>query len=153
VGLTDLLRSPDPELGPYLKDTGVENLQVITSGPLPPNSSEMLGSRRMAELIQRLEQLADILIFDSPPVLAVTDAAVLSSRVDGVILVTQADRTRREAAKQAVMRLRQVGAHVLGATLNGVSGRNGSAYHYRYYTRSSASGPVMQGEPAAERLR
>ena len=152
AGLTDLIRSPDPELGNYLKDTGVENLQVITSGPLPPNSSEMLGSRRMAELIQRLEQLADILIFDSPPLLAVTDAAVLSSRVDGVILVTQANRTRRETARQAVMRLQQVGAHVLGATLNGVSGRNGSAHHYRYYTRSSHRDPAIPEAPAKRRV-
>lgn len=135
-GLTDLLRSPKADVSTQLKDTGIENLQVITSGPLPPNPSEMLSSQRMVELLQQLREIADVIIFDSPPVLAVTDAAVLSSRVDGVILVTQAKRTRRNAAKQAIEKLDHVGGKILGCVLNQVSG--GEDYgQYAYYTRGS----------------
>jgi capsular exopolysaccharide synthesis family protein len=135
-----LLRSAQVDFSDYLNDTGIENLQVITSGPLPPNSSEMLGSKRMAELIERLEQMADIVIFDSPPVLAVTDASVLSQRVSGVVLVVDAGRTRRDASRQAVKRLRQVGANLLGAVLNRVSNQGREYYYASYYSRSSERG-------------
>jgi capsular exopolysaccharide synthesis family protein len=123
---------------------------VITSGPLPPNSSEMFGSRRMAELVKRLEELADVVIFDSPPVLAVTDAIVLSQRVGGVVLVVEAGRTRREAVAQAMSRLRQVGAHLLGGVLNRASGQGLDSHYRTYYTRSSErglSGQVLEGKP------
>jgi succinoglycan biosynthesis transport protein ExoP len=150
-GLTDLLRSSQPEVGDYLKDTGIENLQVITSGPLPPNSSEMLGSQRMIALIERLEDKADIVIFDSPPILAVTDAAVLSQRVDGVMLVIQAGRTRRDATRQAVNRVRQLGAKVLGVVLNRIPGRGAGYYYYSHYTRSSARGLPEQVERVEQR--
>jgi len=150
-GLTDLLRSSQPEVGDYLKDTGIENLQVITSGPLPPNSSEMLGSQRMIALIERLEDKADLVIFDSPPILAVTDAAVLSQRVDGVMLVIQAGRTRRDATREAVNRLRQLGARVLGVVLNRIPGRGAGYYYYSHYTRSSARGLPEQVERVEQR--
>ena len=133
-GLTDLLRMPNANLENYIKDTGIENLQVITGGPLPPNPAEMLSSQRMVELIKRLKDIADVIIFDSPPVLAVTDAAVLSSRVDGVILVTHAKRTRRGAIKQSIQRLEHVGANILGCVLNQIPG--GDKYSQSsYYTR------------------
>jgi capsular exopolysaccharide synthesis family protein len=135
-GLTDLLRTPEIETGSLLRDTGVENLQIVTSGALPPNSSEMLGSRRMADLIQRLEKIADVIIFDSPPVLAVTDAAVLSNRLNGVVLVVEAGRTRCDTTRQAINRLHQVGANLLGGVLNRVSGGRGD-YQYPYYARGS----------------
>lgn len=141
-GLTDLLRSPKASVSDQLKDTGIENLQVITSGPLPPNPSEMLSSQRMIGLLQELKQIADVIIFDSPPVLAVTDAAVLSSRVDGVILVTYAKHTRRNAAKQALERLQHVGGKVLGCVLNQVS-RRGDYSHYAYYTRGTGGGRAL----------
>ncbi len=146
-GLTDLLRSQPFKVDDYLKNTGVDNLQVITSGPLPPNSSEMLGSQRMGELIHHLGEIADVVIFDSPPVLAVADAAVLSQRVDGVVLVIESRRARRDMAQQAVNRLRQVGAHLLGCVLNRVSGQGLDQHYYAYYTRSSERGlPEQVGE-------
>ena len=150
-GLTDLLRSPDVEISNHLKDTGIENLQVITSGPLPPNPSEMLSSQRMIEFLQRLKEKADIIIFDSPPVLAVTDATVLSSRADGVILVAQAKRTRRDATKQVINRLDHVGANVLGCVLNQVSGK-GDYSHYSYYTRSGHTLANQSGQSTLRRL-
>jgi non-specific protein-tyrosine kinase len=135
-GVTDWLRSPQLDLNSQLKDTGIENLKIITSGPLPPNSAEMLGSQRMAELVQRLKEMADVIIFDSSPVLAVTDAAILSSRVDGVVLVAHAKRTRRDAIKQTVRRLNQVGANILGGVLNQVPGKGDHYYARSLYTRS-----------------
>jgi len=135
-GLTDLLRSPELELADQLKRTEFENLQIITSGPLPPNAAELLGSQRMGRLLKQLADMADIVIFDTPPVLSVTDATVLAGRVDGVVLVIQAKRTRRDAARQAVQRLQQVGATVLGTVLN-QSGK-GSGYYYSYYTQTGS---------------
>lgn len=150
-GLTDLLRSSQPELDESMQDTGIENLKIITCGPLPPNSSEMLGSQRMQELIQRLENTADIVIFDSPPVLAVTDASVLSQRVDGVVLVIKANQTRRDATRQAIKRLRQLGANVLGIVLNQVPGRGTGYHYYSHYTRSSARELPEQVERVKQR--
>ena len=144
-GLTDLLRLAKADVRDQLKDTGIENLQVITSGPLPPNPSEMLSSQRMVDLMQQLKEMADVVIFDSPPVLAVTDAAVLSSRVDGVILVTLAKRTRRNAARQAMERLQHVGGNVLGSVLNQVS-RRGDRSHYAYYTRGAGGRTLAVGQ-------
>jgi non-specific protein-tyrosine kinase len=135
-GVTDLLRSTDLDLNDYLKETGIEDLKIITSGPLPPNSAEMIGSQRMADLVNRLKGMADVILFDSSPVLAVTDASVLSHRVDGVVLVTHAKRTRRDSAKQAIKRLNQVGANLLGAVLNHASSNEASYHHSDYYTKS-----------------
>lgn len=145
-GLTDLLRSPELELNSHMKNTGIENLQLLTSGPLPPNPAELLGSQRMAQLVQHLEQLADVIIFDSPPVLPVTDAAVLSKRAGGVILVTQAGRTRRDVTRLAIKRLSQVEANLLGTILNQVSQRDGNSNQYAQYY--SHSGQGMAGQPA-----
>jgi capsular exopolysaccharide synthesis family protein len=139
-GLTELLRSPELDPNSQLRQTGIENLQLMTSGPLPPNPAELLSSQRMTQLVKRLEEMADVIIFDSPPVMAVTDAAVLSRRAGGVILITQAGRTRRGVTRQAIKRLDQVGANILGAILNQVSHRGSSAYQYsQYYTRSGHS--------------
>ena len=150
-GLTDLLRSPEIEISDHLKSTGIDNLEVITSGLLPPNPTEMLGSRRMDALIQRLEEIADMVIIDSSPVLAAADSVVLSQRVNGVVLIIETGRTRRDATRHAVDRLRQVGANILGVVLNRVSGRDAAYnYYYSHYTRSSPRGlpePVGQVGP------
>jgi len=143
-GLTDMLRQANFDIESQLKASGIDNLQVITSGPLPPNPSELLSSQRMVELMKRLEDIADVVIFDSPPVLAVTDAAVLSSRVNGVILITQAKHTRRGATKEAVQRLEHVGANLLGCVLNQLSGRGNYNQSATYYTRGG--GQALSGQ-------
>ncbi len=95
VGLTNaLLAGENVSLDGYLQPTETETLSVLTSGPIPPNPSEMLGSHRMAHLVSVLSQAADIVLFDSPPVLAVTDAVVMARHVDGVVLVVDAGHTR-----------------------------------------------------------
>lgn len=134
TGLTDLLSSNQAELGAQLKETGFENLQVITSGSLPPNPSEILGSQRMVKLLQQLEEMADVIILDAPPVLAVTDPIVISTRVDGVVLVTKANRTRRDSIYQVIQMLDQVGAKILGGVLNQASSK--ATYYHQYYSRS-----------------
>jgi non-specific protein-tyrosine kinase len=145
-GLTNLLRSPGGAVNGYLEETEIENLQVLTCGEVPPNPSELLGSQRMGQLMTRLEDVADVVLFDSPPVLAVADATVLSKRVDGLVLVTEAGQTRRGAAQQAVVNLRQAGARMLGAVLNGVSHKGGGYYYYysSYYHSPGKDGSGRQ---------
>jgi non-specific protein-tyrosine kinase len=103
---------------PPLVEIGVENLSLLPSGPLPPNPAEILGSRRMEEIIDVLKSRADIVLFDAPPVVAVTDAAVLGTKVDGVLLVVSAGKTRREHAQQAKEVLERVKVRLVGAVLN-----------------------------------
>lgn len=149
VGVTSALLLPrDADLAPLLQPTSVENLSLLTSGPQPPNPSELLGSHRMTELVQQLGQLGDVLLFDSPPVLAVTDAAVLSRLMDGVLLVVESGKTREGAAKRAAQELAKVNAHVLGIAVNRLSARlaGSNYYYYDYYRQDSdAEGPGEEG--------
>ncbi len=131
-GLTTALVQDPGQLDGYLQDTPVENLRVLTSGPVPPNPQELLGSQRMEELLRQLEQASDIVLVDTPPSLVVADANVLAARTDGVLLVVNAGTTRRAAIQQAVASLRQIGAHVVGAVLNRVNVRGGRGYYYYY---------------------
>ena len=134
-GLTSVLLDGAPSLDGRLQTTQVENLRVLTSGPLPPNPSELLGSQKMKSLIETLKGKADVVLFDSPPALVVTDAAVLAGQVDGVFLVADAGSTRREITRRAKEDLVKVGANVLGAVLNKLSPRGAGYYYYYYYSR------------------
>ncbi len=103
---------------PPLATTEVDNLWLLPSGPLPPNPADILGSRKMEQVIEALKAHADIVLFDAPPVVAVTDAAVLGTKVDGVLLVVCAGRTRREHAQRAKELLERVHVRIVGAVLN-----------------------------------
>ncbi len=96
-------------------------LQVLTSGPLPVSPAQVLASRRMDELIGELAGRADLVLFDSPPVVAVSDASVLATKVDGVLLVLNAGQTKRDYARRAKEALEKVHARIIGAVLNNVS--------------------------------
>jgi capsular exopolysaccharide synthesis family protein len=120
TGLTTVMMDEAALASPPLQDTGVDGLSVLTSGPLPPNPAELMGSRRMEEVIAALAERADQVFFDTPPVVAVTDAAVLATKVDGVLLVISADKTRREYARTAVHRLEQINARLVGTVLTNV---------------------------------
>ena len=140
VGLTNLLLSPAAEresLEEAIQLTEVENLGVITSGPLPSNPSELLGSARMSEIIAELREVADVVLFDSPPVLAATDATLLTNRLDGTILVIDARRTRRETALRALDQLQRAGAKLLGGVLNCFHDKMQADY-YHYYSTAAA---------------
>lgn len=130
-GLTTMMVDEQAMKAPPLQETGVPGLSLLTTGPLPPNPSELVGSRRMAEIIAGLSQAADLVLFDAPPIIAVTDAAVLASRVDGVLLVIKAGGTKRDHAQKAKALLDKVNAHVIGAVLN--NARIDTSY-YRYYS-------------------
>jgi succinoglycan biosynthesis transport protein ExoP len=132
VGLTTILLDTSINLEDTLQNTAVENLSVITSGPIPPNPSEMLGSKRMGYLIEALQEQSDIVIFDSPPIMAVTDATVLATRLDGMLLVIDYGHTRRGLARRSREALAAVGATVLGVVLNRLPSRELS---YDYYTQ------------------
>lgn len=110
------------------------NLDILASGPVPPNPSELLGSQKMDELLQQVKNIYDYVLVDMPPVLAVTDAAVLSSKVDGIVFVIRSGKISPDEAKLAKSRLEQAGANILGAVLNAVPQRHsGYGYGYSYY--------------------
>lgn len=149
TGVTNgLLGDANPGIGEWLLSTSVENLRLLASGPLPPNPSELLGSQRMGKLIEHLSEQADLVIFDTPPVLAVTDAAVLSRQMDGVLLVVEAGGTRDREARRAMKELTQVDAPVLGAVLNKV--RTGRREGYYYYHYEGESGDKHPSEASAQ---
>ncbi|MCI0478410.1 MAG: CpsD/CapB family tyrosine-protein kinase [Anaerolineales bacterium] len=129
-GFTDMMRDDALMNQPPLQETAVPNLFLLPSGTIPPNPAELLASRRMSDVIAALQQHAEIVLFDAPPVIAVTDAAVLSSKVDAVLLVVSAGKTKREHAKKAKALLDKVNAHLIGTVLNNVKGESNL---YQYY--------------------
>lgn len=112
---------------------GVPSLRVLTCGDIVPNPADVLGSKRMQEVIERLKASADVVIFDTPPILAVADSQVLSRAADGVLLVVNSSRTKASAVHRALQALAQVKAPVLGVTLNKLSGAGRAYYYYDYY--------------------
>ncbi|MCA1824851.1 MAG: polysaccharide biosynthesis tyrosine autokinase [Mycobacteriales bacterium] len=128
-----------------------DDLAVLTSGPLPPNPAEILGSQSMSAVIEELATIADIVVFDSPPVLPVTDAVVLATQVDGVLVVGRAGRTQRNLAAEATRRLQGVGAHVIGFVLNAVPGSAARGY-YADYTRQTATRVSLPRRRATDAL-
>jgi capsular exopolysaccharide synthesis family protein len=131
VGFTDMMRDDALMAKPPLQATAVTGLTLLTSGTLPPNPSELLASRRMGELIAALQGQADVILFDAPPIVAVTDAAVLASKVDAVLLVISAGRTKRDHARKAKALLEKVNARLVGTVLNNVKGESSL---YQYYS-------------------
>jgi capsular exopolysaccharide synthesis family protein len=107
-----------------------DNLDILTSGKIPPNPSEMLSSTAMTALIGRLREKYDIIILDSAPLKAVTDAQILSTKVDGTILVTRAKRTSKESVIEAKSLLNKVGANIIGTVLHAVENTRGKYYYY-----------------------
>ena len=111
----------------------VRGLKVVTTGPIPPNPTELLGSRRFAELLARVREDFDYVLVDAPPVGMVSDAAILATQGDGVLLVLDAQNTRKGALRQAMRSMETIGANVLGAVMNNVKkGRGGYYGYYRY---------------------
>jgi non-specific protein-tyrosine kinase len=116
-GLSDMFRNESAFNDPPLQSIPGSTLKVLTSGPLPPIASQLLTARKMDEIIARLVEQADLVLFDAPPLVAVTDASLLASKVDGVLLVVKAGNTRREHVRAAKDRLHKVNAHLVGAVL------------------------------------
>ena len=134
-GLTDVLLRDPSQWQDIAVPSGIANLSLISSGALPPNPSELLGSKRMHQLLEHLQQAYEVIILDAPPLLPVTDALVLASMVDGVVLVIDYGTTRIGEAVQGKSQLNQSGAHLVGVVMNKIpTGRRGYAYYY-YYRR------------------
>jgi Mrp family chromosome partitioning ATPase len=118
----------------YLQPTHVKNLRLLTSGPLPPNPAELLSSPRLANCLQHLTTEAEVVVIDSPPVLAVSDPLSLASRVDATIMVVDSQKTRSDALKRAAEALTRSGTRILGAVLNNMRvGADGGLYYTSYY--------------------
>jgi capsular exopolysaccharide synthesis family protein len=146
-GLTNVLLET-ASLDTAIKSTGVPGLDVLPCGPLPPNPSELLHTERFQKLLAALEARYDRILFDSPPVNAVTDATILAQMVEGTILVVQASKTSKEAARRASRHLANVNAKLLGVVLNHVDLRE-SSYYYRHYFYHYRHGYTYGAEPEA----
>lgn len=138
VGLSTMLLERLPAVDAIQKSP-VQNLHVLTSGPVPTNPAELMESARFREILSELGTMYDRVIFDSPPVTPVTDAAILSSLVDGVILVIRANATRKEMLARTVEQLGAVNSNIIGGVLNDVdlTRRRAGSYYYYYYRQYS----------------
>lgn len=129
VGLTNVLTGK-AKLEEAVKHSQVENLDILTSGPIPPNPAEMVGSEAMKRLLEDAAVQYDMIFIDSPPVLAVTDSQLLSNIADGIILVIRSGQTEYEMAIKASELLKNTKAKLLGTILNGKELKH---HHYYYY--------------------
>lgn len=132
VGLTTVLIGK-ASLDDVVQPWGNGNLHVLPSGQVPPNPSEMVGSTAMAWVISELTKRYDLVIIDTPPLLPVTDAAILARLVDGALVVTGANRLHRHELADAMGSLEAVGARVLGVVVNHLARKHGEGYSYHYY--------------------
>jgi polysaccharide biosynthesis transport protein len=131
-GITDIL-SGGLNWRDVVQDPGIDNLKILSAGPYPPNPSELLSSKEFDDLLADLEKEFDIIIFDSPPILPVTDAAVIASKVDGVLLVYFVGKAAREALLRAKVQLSNVNANICGLILNDIKAEGKLAYTYYYH--------------------
>ncbi len=127
-GLTNMMVDDSAISDPPLYHTSIDNLQIVPAGALPPNPADLLSGKRMDEIIQALIARADYVLFDSPPVLAATDAALLGIKLDAALLVVRAGDTRRDHTAQARQALERVHVRIVGAVLTNAPGENRIAY-------------------------
>lgn len=138
AGLTTALVG-NADVGDLLQPWGDDQMYVLTSGEIPPNPSELLGSVQMRQIVERLEQIFDAIVIDAPPLLPVTDAAVLSQQVGGVVLVVGSQSVKQQDLEKSLAALKMVEANVLGVVLNRLPLKGADAYSYSYYSSNSAA--------------
>lgn len=131
-GLTSYLSDNKKEITDVIQSAGIQNLDIITSGPIPPNPSELLGSGRMTKLIDQLKSVYDLVIFDVPPFLLVTDAQVLMAKVDGVAIVVNGGNTTKADLKRTYEILELSEVPVLGFIYNDKKNKHSGGYGYGY---------------------
>jgi capsular exopolysaccharide synthesis family protein len=132
IGISSVLVGTSP-LSHVVVHTVVENLDLIPCGPIPPNPSEIVGSRKIKQLIDELRKHYQHILIDSPPITAVTDAVLLSQVSDSVLLVIRAGDTPKPVIQNGIEQLKNVNAHIMGAILNGIKTGRDSYYYYQYY--------------------
>jgi capsular exopolysaccharide synthesis family protein len=130
-GLTNLL-AKEKSLEEVIKTTNISNFYLLTSGPIPPNPAELLGSKKMKSLLKELDEIFDMVFIDSPPVLAVTDAQILASQCSGVIFVTGYGQSEKQAVVRAKELIDKVGGKILGVVINKIPAQTKSYYTYNY---------------------
>jgi capsular exopolysaccharide synthesis family protein len=130
-GLTSVL-TRDIELEEALHHTYISNLDILTSGPMPPNPSELLDSKAMEKVMEELKESYDYIVYDTPPILVVTDSQFLANKSDGVVLVISSGKTKKEVAIKAKGILEMANSQLLGIIVNGVKQKNGSNYSQYY---------------------
>ena len=135
MGLTTSILDNQTPVTTHLQETSVAGLSILTSGPIPPNPAELLNSHRMKDVLAELENIVDLVIFDTPPVLTVADASIIGPMVNGALLVVEMGSTRRDTFANAGERMARTGTHIFGAILNKVKlDRSGYGYYYYYYS-------------------
>ena len=141
-GITDYLAGSEDNFNSLIKSTDINDLFAVTSGIIPPNPSELLGSNKMADLVKSLENDWDILLFDSPPLVAVTDATMISQEIDKIVIVVKVGQTDKRAFEHTIGALKNVQAPLGGVVLNAVTHKNsyGSYYYYYQYYHYYGSG-------------
>lgn len=127
-----LYLSSNQQIEAVVQPTSIANLSILTAGPKPPNPSELLGSKRMDQFLEDACRLYDVILFDMPPVVAVTDAQIMASKVDGTLMVVREEVTRKDALVNAKKLLDLVQAHILGVVYNGAENGRGQDYYYYY---------------------
>lgn len=141
-GLTTALLGEKP-LASIIVKTCIEGLDVLPAGPIPPNPAEILSSNLVKSLFEELESYYDVVLVDTPPLLAVTDAAILAGFLDGTILVLSSGGVKKDLAIQARENLLKVKANILGAVLNKVTSETSGYYYYNQYYQADA--PTVKG--------
>ncbi|MBX9969241.1 CpsD/CapB family tyrosine-protein kinase [Priestia aryabhattai] len=129
IGLTNVL-TRQSTLAQAVQESEIPHLSVLTSGPIPPNPSELLASAQMAELLKEMKEQFDMVIFDTPPILAVADAQILANQVDGTILVVSSGKTEKDAALKSKELLSNAKGKLLGVVLNNRKVEEGNYYYY-----------------------
>ncbi|CAI2647993.1 Tyrosine-protein kinase YwqD [Apilactobacillus kunkeei] len=133
-GLSTIL-SGNSTIEDTIKYTSIDNLNVITSGPIPPNASALLGNNKFSEIIDKFSKPNDLIIVDVPPVNTMTDASIISTSVDGTIMVIPQGIAEKKGVRQAVSQLRKVNANILGAVMNMSHEHIVDDYYYYYYSK------------------
>lgn len=126
-GLTNIL-TKEIDIGMAITKTTIANLDILTSGPIPPNPSELLGSKTMELVIEDLKEAYEYVVFDTPPLLVVTDSQVMASKSDGVVMVVASGKTKKEQALKAKELLEKANSQLLGVVVNGVESKKDNYY-------------------------
>src|SRR5688572_28888074 len=133
VGLSAYLTGETNDIGEITHVSEVPNLDIICCGSIPTNPSELIGSSRMAEFLQRVRAQYDRVVLDCPPVSAVSDPLIISAIADGVVYVTKFNKIRREHGRKSVQRIQNAGIHILGVVINDIDFEGKDSYYYSYY--------------------
>jgi non-specific protein-tyrosine kinase len=141
IGLTNAILNHELEVSQCIQDTRIQNLRILASGTLPPNPAQFLSSEKFLGVIEQIKKEADVILFDSPPVLMFSDPSILGMRVDGVVLIIRAGYTRSGEARHAVDELSKMRINLLGSVLNRQKEGHRKGYAY-YRDRSTQNGPV-----------